>query len=1059
MVFFTEWRDLLAGLLSWIRAIVGISKVMNRFYLVAASIGFAAQVAEAEDGAIQFNRDVRPILSDKCFKCHGPDAKNQKSDFRVDTFEEATRSHGDFTGVVPGSLEKSSLHERIHATDRSEVMPPPKTKLSLTPEEKSILDQWILQGAPYEKHWSLIDLPESVTIPRVRKAASPIDAFIWEALEKKKMRPSPEASPEKWLRRVTFDLTGLPPSLEELDAFLRDPSRDAREKVADRLLQSTEYAERMTAEWLDVARYSDTYGYQVDRNREVWPWRDWVIGAFQKNMPYDQFITEQIAGDLLPNASPDQVLATAFNRLHGQKVEGGSVEEEFRIEYIADRVHTFGTAFLGLTLECSRCHDHKYDPVTMRDYYSLSAFFANIDEAGLYSFFTPSVPTPTLELPSEQQSAQLQAANLEVEKIELELGKLYKEAEAKFSRPESVPPANQEKPGLRVWLDFESVENNKIPNRVDEKSPASTSPKNIVVPGKTGKGLKMTGDDAVNLPKGVGNFSRDQAFSFALWINTPDKKKRAVIVRRSKAWTDAASRGYELLLEDGKLSAALVHFWPGNAIRRQTRLAVPLRSWQHVAVSYDGSSRVEGLKIYINGLLAETEAVKDSLSREIAGGGDDFVGLGQRMRDNGFKNGLVDEFHLYDREITAPEVRKLFDAKESFTEAERREIYLRAFWEPAIEKREQLRKAREKRSAIQKSIKEIMVMRDLPPGTRRSYVLGRGMYDSREEEVIAGTPKALPALQSSNDQPNRLDLAAWLTSPNHPLAARVAVNRYWQMMFGRGLVSTPEDFGSQGNLPTHPEFLDWLARDLIEHGWDLHHFFKQIVLSKTYSQSAVVTSEMRERDPDNIWLARSPSYKLSAEMIRDNALAVSGLLVEKVGGPSVRPYDLAVSFKPIKPDKGENLYRRSIYTFWKRTGPSPIMMTLDSSKKDVCRVVREETASPLQSLVLLNSPQFVEASRVAAENLLAKHRNNDRQIIVEGFRLFTSRRPDQEELKILEGLLSEQIALFAENPEGAAKYFETGDKTPLQDGDKARLAGVTVLISALMNFDESITKR
>ncbi len=999
-----------------------------RFATVAAFLALLAQL-RAE---IDFNQDVRPILSDKCFRCHGPDAKNQKSDFRLDSFEAATADLGGYAGVVPGKTDQSELHARIHTDDPDEVMPPPKTKLPLTSKEREILDRWIAEGAKYEAHWAFQPLPGSIPVPAAGAdwARNSIDRFIAEKLAKTALKPSAEAGREKWLRRVTFDLTGLPPTLTEIDAFLADSSPNAHEAAVDRLLDTDAYAERMTSEWLDVARYSDTYGYQVDRNRNVWPWRDWVIRAFRQNLPYDRFITWQIAGDLLPNATRDQILATCFNRLHPQKVEGGSTPEEFRIEYVSDRVHTFGTAFLGLTLECSRCHDHKYDPVTMGDYYSLSAFFNNIDEAGLYSYFTPSVPTPTLNLPTEAQEKAL--------------------AEAQAALTSHQPSPSIQPVASIVHLPFEEAAGGKLKNLADPDKPASTSANNKIVPGKIGNAIRLTGDDAVNLPKGVGDFTRDQPFSYALWLNPQVSHQRAVVVRRSKAWTDAASRGYELLIENGRLSAALIHFWPGNAIRVRAKTALPLKTWTHVAVSYDGSSTAAGLSIFVNGAKADVDVVRDNLTREITGGGDPFVGLGQRMRDKGFKNGLVDEFRVFAGQLTETDARQLADPGAEGQNDAGRDFLAKTRVDPEI------RKLREKRSQIAKSIPEIMVMREMP-GKRPTFILERGLYTNRADEVSAATPEFLPAL--GEFPPNRLGLAKWLTAPNHPLTARVTVNRYWQLMFGRGLVSTSEDFGSQGKPPTHPALLDWLARDFIENGWDLRHLLKQIALSATYRQKSQVSPQMRQIDPENLLLARYPAARLTAEMIRDNALAVSGLLAPKIGGPSVKPYDLAVSFKPIKPDTGENLYRRSLYTFWKRTAPAPVMMTLDASKRDVCRVKRERTASPLQSLVLLNGPQFVEAARVTAERLLDQHGSDDAAIIAQAFRQFTSRAPQPREREILAAVLTEQQTAFAADPKKTAEFLKTGAKAPSGKHAPERLAAVATLVSTLMNFDESYTKR
>ena len=982
---------------------------------------------------IDFNRQIRPILSDKCFKCHGPDAKNQKSKYRLDSFEAATA----LSGVTPGNLDDSELHWRIRSDDSDEIMPPTKSKMSLTEAEKDLLDQWILEGAGYKKHWSLEALPAEILVPKTKgsrnAARNEIDHFI-AAERPPGLSSNPETIPETWLRRATFDLTGLPPTIDEIDAFLADPNYEA---AVDRLLASDAYAERMTSEWLDVARYADTYGYQQDRNRYVWPWRDWVIRAFQENMPYNQFVTWQLAGDLLPNATQDQILATCFNRLHSQKVEGGSVPEEFRIEYVADRVHTFGTAFLGLSFECTRCHDHKYDPLTQKDYFSLSAFFNNIDEAGLYSFFTSSVPTPTLELGEMPSDKKVRAAEAKLAKVE----------EALRSRSEESKDARR-LPKPIVHLTFDELRNKALVDTQNPDKPAKTNSNNTIVSGKVGNGLKLTGDDAVTLPDKTGNFTRHQPFTIALWVKAKSKLDRAVILRRSKAWDDAASRGYELLLENGKLSAALIHFWPGNAIRVRATNELPLNEWTHVAISYDGSSRANGLTIYQNGAPAKSEVIRDNLTREITGGGEPFLALGQRMRDRGFKNGAVDELHLFDRLLTTSEIRLLATLKAK-----------PGFAPPAPEKLHQarlaLQKAREEYGAARQKLTEIMVMREMP-GQRETHILERGLYSARGQIVTATTPAKLPPFPN-NIPTNRLGLAKWLTAPNHPLLARVTVNRYWQMMFGRGLVSTSEDFGSQGKPPSHPELLDWLSRDFINSGWNVHHLLKKMVLSTTYRQTSNVSPEQREIDPENIYLARGPAYRLPAEMIRDSSLAVSGLLHRKIGGPGVNPYDLAYSFKPMKPDQAPNLHRRSVYTFWKRTAPAPVMMTLDSSKRDVCMVRRERTDSASQTLVLLNSPQFVEAARATAAHLVAEHGDNHAKLITHAFRLLTSRAPSTREHKILTQLLVEQQTAFAD-PATASKFLATGE-LEVETDNPTHLAAVTVLVSTLQNFDEAISKR
>ncbi len=856
------------------------------------------------------------------------------------------------------------------------------------------------------------------------------------------------------IRRVTFDLTGLPPTLEEIDDFVSDESPAAYEHLLDRLLARDEFGERMASDWLDAARYSDTYGYQVDRDRFVWPWRDWVIRALNANMPYDQFITEQLAGDLVPDATTDQILATTFNRLHPQKVEGGSVPEEFRIEYVADRTQTVATAIMGLTYECCRCHNHKYDPISQSEYYQLSAFFDNIDEAGLYSYFTPTaVPTPTLPLPTQAQEAALREYCDAVTQQETAYRKTL------LSRVETATAWIEQKSNLEKD-DFFAKPIKSL--EFDESPPGN----NTLVDGIVGKAFRLTGDDAVDTD--VGNFSRSQPFSVSIWIRTPDRKQRAVVFHRSRAWTDAASRGYQLLIEDGKLSWSLIHFWPGNAIRIRTEDAIPVEQWLHVVVSSDGSSRADGLRIYLNGQRAKTETIRDSLTKQITGGGGDTIAIGERFRDNGFKNGLIDRFRVFDSELSELEVKRLATPNETIEQlddlanhAQLIDHYLRRHDETVAAQREKLKQARLGKCKVQDAMQEIMVMRELP--TRRpSHLLVRGAYDHHGSEVYPGTPAAFMPFPEDSPR-NRLGLAKWLCDPHHPLTSRVAVNRLWQICFGSGLVRTPEDFGSQGEPPTHPELLDWMAVDFVESGWNQKRLLKQIMMSATYRQSSTHPDpKVKESDPTNRSLAWFPSYRLSAEMLRDNALAVSGRLVSKIGGPPVKPYELEASFKPSQRDQGEGLYRRSIYTYWKRTGPAPAMMTLDAAKRDVCRVQRERTSSPLQAFVLLNGPQYVEAARGLAERLTRQHGDNKEaaeRSIQDAFRVLTSRHASAQELDVLSELYADQLEYFSGDKKSTTAFLDIGDAAPDESFDAPPLAALTVVVGTLMNFDQSMTKR
>lgn len=1038
------------------------------------------QTASAQK--ISFNRDVRPIITDKCFHCHGPDANNQESDFRLDTREHALKA------ISAGNVEGSELHARIRAAaDDESVMPPAEETRQLTDEEKDIIDRWVEQGAPFEGHWAFEPIPDSVSVPEAKDRRWPngdIDRFILDAITKEGLKPNAAAPKEKWLRRVTFDLSGLPPTIEELDAFLADESETAHETVVDRLLTSDQYAERLTTEWLDVARYSDSYGYQRDDPRHVWPYRDWVIRAFKQNMPYDQFITWQLAGDLMEDPTQDQIIATVFNRLHSHKKEGGTDVEEFRVENVADRTHTFSTAFLGLTMECARCHDHKYDPTKTKEYYQLSSYFANVDENGLISYFTDAVPTPAAPLPTAEQKEKLASAQKEIDAAESR----YRRSFESESQIEFRPPRKFEISGRVAKLTFDQAVSvwKKIDDKEKEKSepedPGVDSPTEKpwnktaqkIIDGKFGKAIELTGDDPVTFP-GVGRFGRHEQFTVSIWIKASELDERGVIWRRSRGWDDAGSIGYELTKIGDKLIAKMCHFWPGNAIAVETDSFLEKNHWFHIAVTYDGSSKAEGLNIFVDGKPAKTMIVKDHLTRQVSrwrGGYEDFA-IGSRYRDRGFKDGAVDEFQMFDRVLADVEIVQLHDGKtldrlwhlhrlsvkatkilSKQEKAGLRSWYLAALSERMSQAREKLKQARFEWNKVMDSIPAMMVMRETET-PRDAFVLERGVYDSRGEKVNAATPEFLPDFP--RDAPNnRLGLAKWTTSPDHPLTARVTVNRYWQMMFANGLVRTPEDFGLQSQMPSHPELLDWLARDFISNGWDVRRLLKMIALSSTYRQQAAVSPEVRNRDPENVLLARAPANRITAEMLRDGVLFTSGQLNQKVGGPPVKPYDVALAYNAMKADRGQNLYRRSLYTFWKRSSPAPTMMTLDANKRDVCRLRRESTASPLQALVLLNGTQFVEASKALAIRLYQKHDGSLEKMIEESFRLMTSRSPSEEELTILKALYEDQLGEFESEPERANELLKTGESKIAAEIPPARLAAATVLVNAIINLDESV---
>ncbi len=1054
--------------------------------LFAASIAVAGGLLWATTPApppgparLSFNKDIRPILSENCFACHGPDNANRQAGLRLDTFELATEKlDSGSQAIVPGDGAASELIARVISDDPDTVMPPPEAKIGrLSPEQVETLKRWIAEGAQYEPHWAFV----SPVKPEASDVAAGIDAAVAAKLAARGLSHQPEADRTTLIRRASFDITGLPPTPTDVESFVADTSPDAYEKLLDRLLASPQYGERMAADWMDLARYSDSFGFQVDRPRpDMWPWRDWVIKAFNENLPWDQFALWQVAGDLLPSPTDEQVLATAFNRLHQQESEGGSVEEEYRVNYINDRVTTFGTAFLGLTMECCRCHDHKFDPLSQKDFYSLFAFFDDIDEAGLYSYFTPAVPTPKLRLLDEKAAAALAKANDACGEAAAELSDAEAAARVavadwiagKSDMPTALAgEAVGSIPGEMVRYAFdERAKDGSFASSIEsaDECSAKAPPEITLVDGKHGKAIRLTGDHPVKTT--IGNFRRSHPFTVSLWLEAPAAYERAVVFHRSMAWTDAASRGYELLVDHGHLQWSLIHFWPGDAVSVRMQEPLPTGDWVHVTVASDGSGKAAGLTMFVNGHPVATTIVRDSLTREITGGGGDTITIGERMRDHGFKDGLVDDFRVFDRELSPLEVRELVEpgaiqaaiaARES---AELVGDYLAAaFDSQAAARRKALEDARRSRDDLAEKPAEIMVMRDLPQ-PKMAYVLERGEYDKRGEAVEPDTPGALPPFPADRPR-NRLGLAEWLIDPEHPLLARVTVNRVWQSLFGLGLVQSPDDLGSQSTRPEYPEVLDMLSWKFSHpaaeggFGWDMKQLLKTIMLSQTYRQRSIADAKTMADDPLNVWLARGPRHRLPAEMIRDGALAASGLLVEKIGGPPVKTYDLPDSFKPEKAGTGEALYRRSLYTYWRRTGPAPMLEAFDVPKRVVCVAKRDTTNTPLHAFVLMNGPQFVEAARVLAERLLAEYSGAADRAMERAFELLTSRRPDDEEKRIIGEMYAAQLDWYRAHPDDAAKLVAIGDKKPDAALAASDVAAAASVINALMNYDESVVKR
>ena len=1047
---------------------VNLNSTRTASVAALAALWLSSTISTADD-RITFNRDVRPILSDKCFFCHGPDSAKREAELRLDVRDVAVASGA----IVPDKPDESELLRRILSHDPEVQMPPASAKLAkLTQAEIETLQKWIEQGAEYEGHWAFLSLSKDALGTYPANDVSPrIDEVVAAGLDERGLQMQAEANRNTLIRRMSFDITGLPPTSDEVIAFVKDQSPDAVETLVDRLLASPAYGEKMAVGWLDTSRYADSFGFQVDRPWEMWPWRDWVIKAYNDNMPFDEFITWQLAGDLLPNATDEQILATAFNRLNQQESEGGSVEEEYRVEYVCDRVQTFSTTFLGLTFECARCHDHKFDPLTHKEYYQFFAMFQNIDEAGLYSYFTTSPPTPALTIQDASSHQKLAELRLAVSNLEAAGAEIRRSSEPEFAAWLNSPDRRGKTPLSMPELgrfQFETLEGDKLANSVAADKHAVLKGENKLVPGRDGNAVEFTGDDSIDLP--FGNFKREEPFTISLWLKTPDIKDRAVVFHRSRAWTDAASRGYELLIEDGRLKWSLIHFWPGNAASISAKSVLPVNKWVHVVVSSDGSSRASGLSISINGATTDVDVIKDNLTREITGGGGDNIALGERFRDRGFKGGMLDDFRVFSRRLSALEAQATFDQAaatslltlpaEQLDETQRAllfDLFLMATDDTWTQHLAALQAARGALAQFNDGLKEIMVMRELPE-PKKAYVLYRGEYTQRRDEVFAGTPAALSPFPE-NAPKNRLGLATWLTDPRHPLTARVTVNRVWQSLFGRGLVKTAEDFGSQGSRPLYPEVLDSLALQLIESNWDMKRLVRSIVLSKTYRQRSMADGTTMADDPDNEWLARGPRFRLPAEMIRDNALAAAGLLKRTIGGPPVNPYEMTEAFKPAAASDGDNVYRRSIYTNWRRTGPPPAMVAFDAPRRAVCAAKRERTDSPLQALILLNGVQYVEAARVLGESLHRDASGSVEAMIEQGCLRCLSRRPDQRETEILTQLYNEQLEHFRSHPTDADELLKIGQFNHDTNITPIETAAATILAQALLNHAECVMKR
>ena len=854
---------------------------------------------------------------------------------------------------------------------------------------------------------------------------------------------------------------------------MSDPSSSAYEQVVDRLLSSDAYGERMATEWMDLSRYADSHGFHADGKRTMWPWRDWVIQAFNKNMPYDEFVTLQLAGDLLPDATREQILATGFHRNHPMTAEGGVIDEEYRLEYVADRTNTTSQAFLGLTMECAKCHDHKFDPISQAEYFQLFAFFNNVNELGLTG--DDGNAGPLLMLPTPEQDSIMDQINRRIETLEMALSKREQEVNTLQLHINAKPPPHSLSSGLVSYFPFEDVEETTTVNQAPNgKNAVSGGGILTQVNGPSGQAIRLDSDHDFLQVDDAGNFERMDPFSVSAWIRPDSSGEYARIV--GNAWhKNTYWRGWEVFLDSlNHLSVRLIHALPHNYIHLQSTSPVEPQQWTHIAFTYDGSSRADGINLYLQGQLIQSRILYDKLYKSIYQVGADYqisnrpLRIGRRYRSFGGSDGVfigdMDELRIYDRQLTASDIATLAGSSD---EDDHLAVYLSYYDTPYRRLLDEVREARVEQLEANEDVMEVMVMEEMDE-TRSTHLLERGEYDQPREEVAPGTPAILG--NSINDAtPNRLGLAQWLFSPEQPLTARVTVNRYWMMLFGQGLVSTPEDFGYQGALPSHPALLDYLAVSFIESGYDLRALIKSMVMSATYRQSSFASPYLMEIDPSNSLLARGPSHRMTAEMIRDNALSASGLLVKKIGGPSVKPYqppDLWIEkgnfsyfLLRYQQDEGEALYRRSLYTFIRRTSPPPSMQVFDTPDRSTCFVRRQNTNTPMQALVLMNDPQYVEASRALAERIQREVSGDIADQIRQGFRLATGRNPTDQEVHLLKDLHTTEKERFATSPADIDSILSVGNLIADRSLDPANTAALTMVAQIILNHDEAYTKR
>ncbi|MDX1935232.1 MAG: DUF1553 domain-containing protein [Capsulimonadales bacterium] len=1037
---------------------------------------------------LRYNQDIRPILAENCFPCHGPDSAARKANLRLDRFADAVADHDGRAAIVPGDVLRSEMVRRILKPENDPLrMPPVSGHKALTPEQKKTLLLWIDQGAEYEKHWSYIP-PKRPALPVVKNTRwvrNSIDRFVLARLEAAGLTPAPEADRRTLARRLSLDLIGLPPDPVEVERFVADTSPNYYEKYVDKLLANPHWGEHRGRFWLDAARYGDTHGIHIDNFREIWAYRDWVIDAFNRNLPFDRFTIEQLAGDLLPKPTLNQLVATGFTRCNITTSEGGAIDEEYLVLYNRDRTETASQVWMGTTAGCAVCHDHKFDPLSQKEFYSLAAFFNNTTQRamdGNVKDTPPIIPVPTEQdrpryaaLPAEIEAAR--AKRDERKTAAAPVFEAWKRGADSLSLAVSLPTD-----GMTVYLPLEEGKGSQVSGTA-EASPvtakASADPdwtEGIV----SAKAFQKKPGSELKFPD-LGDRDAGEPFSCAVWVKlAPNGGSGAILARMDES---RDFRGWDLWIEGNRVGSHLIHKWPDDALKVVTREALTPGKWQHVVMTYDGGKKKESIRFYVDGVEKPTDPQSDTLKGTTKSTVP--LAIGQRNTSAAVEGTGIQDVRLFRRVLTPEEVGRLTRgtpvaktaallarAREGtpLTEAEQADLFTYYLSNadpeyPALTAN--LNRLEEEKTRIEKrgTIAHIAVERKEPPV---AYVLYRGEYDKRREQVKPETPTALPPMPADLPR-NRLGFARWLLLPEHPLTARVTVNRYWQEVFGTGLVRSSGDFGIMGELPSHPELLDWLALEYRAIKWDTKRFFKMLVTSATYRQATVTTPVKRLKDPANRLLSRGPRFRMDAEMIRDYALAASGLLVPKLGGPSVRPYQPPGVWEAVampgsdtrdyKQDTGEKLYRRSMYTFWKRSAPPASMEIFNAPSREVCTMRRERTNTPLQALVTMNDVQFVEAARRLAERaVFLDGGDTDAERADFVARRLMARPLLPEEKTVVLKSLADLEAYYRLKPEEANRLIRFGESEPLPILPKTQLAAWTMIVNQLMNLDEVLNK-